>query len=473
MLTHIKAAIRRAVKLVRRQPDRRVHQYRCEGREIALVLVHGFSTSVQKVWAQFATLAVADDKIKGWDVLGAGYTTSLRIDIPHVWAADPDIQTLADGLRTTLLLPPFDRYRSIAIVAHSMGGLVVQRAVLDDETLGKRLSHLFLLGTPSAGLKKGRIFAALKRQIKDIDADGQFIRKLRSDWDKCFANGTGFLFRAVGGDRDEFVSSKSSLEPFDNSVRRVVAGNHSDIVRPADSKHEGFALIIQALAGETKPRAAVDSARLATELGQFQSAVDVLLPKVASIDEGALVSLALALDGLGKNGQALDLLENQGSRLSTTDAIGTLAGRIKRRWLVERAAADLDRAKALYRDAYDKSVAASNHAQAFYHAINLAFLELMSSPAGSGIPEAAKNLARLAVEHCVQVPEDAWSLATEGEAALVLENLDRAIMFYERALQRTTSPRAVDSMYSQAVRVATRVFAAEGAQRIERLFGVS
>jgi pimeloyl-ACP methyl ester carboxylesterase len=439
---------------------------------MALVLVHGFSTSVQKVWSQFAALAIADCKIKGWDVLGAGYTTSLRIDIPHVWAADPGIQTLADGLRTTLSLPPFNRYRSLAIVAHSMGGLVIERAILDDEALRSRLSHLFLFGTPSAGLKKGRVFAALKRQIEDIDADGPFIKSLRLDWDRHFANGTRFFFRAVGGDRDEFVSSTSSLEPFDNSVRAVIAGNHSDIVRPADGQHEGFALVVEALAGRTKPRAAVDGAKLATELGEFQEAVNVLLPLVASIDESALVSLALALDGLGQNQRALDVLEKQGSRLSTTDALGALAGRIKRRWLVERTVADLDRAKSLYRDAYRKSTAASNHTQAFYHAINLAFLELMSSPVGSGVPEAAKEMAKIAAGHCAHVPEDAWSLATEGEAALVMGNLDRAVMFYERALQRTSSPRAIDSMYSQAVRIATRIFGAEGARRVERLFGI-
>jgi alpha-beta hydrolase superfamily lysophospholipase len=43
-------------------------------------------------------------------------------------------------LRTTTSYPPLDAYAALAFVAHSMGGLVVQRALLD-KALTSRVSH--------------------------------------------------------------------------------------------------------------------------------------------------------------------------------------------------------------------------------------------------------------------------------------------------------------------------------------------
>jgi hypothetical protein len=53
----------------------------------------------------------------------------------------------------------------------------------------------------------------------------------------------------------------------------------------------------------------VDGARLAVELGQFRSAVNTLLPMRADLDNNALVSLALALESLDRETEALNILE--------------------------------------------------------------------------------------------------------------------------------------------------------------------
>jgi hypothetical protein len=63
-------------------------------------------------------------------------------------------------------------------------------------------------------------------------------------------------------------------------------------------------------------------------------------------------------------------------------------------------------------------------------------------------------------------------MATEAEAFLMLGDLDRAETMYRRAKAMTDSPREIDSMYTQAIRVATRVFGRNGAIRIESLFGL-
>jgi len=53
------------------------------------------------------------------------------------------------------------------------------------------------------------------------------------------------------------------------------------------------------------------------------------------------------------------------------------AGRaLKRRWLLEHRLSDATRAFALYQKAYSLAAARGDHAQAYYHGINVAFMEL-------------------------------------------------------------------------------------------------
>jgi pimeloyl-ACP methyl ester carboxylesterase len=450
--------------------------HRNDSQEAAIVLVHGFTGDTRATWAGFVDLLLADQRIKAWDLFGLGYPSSLRIDVPNVWAADPGIDVLSLGLETTLSLTPFAQYRRIAIAAHSMGGLVVQRAILDNEELRKRISHVFFFGTPSAGLAITGLFSFLKRQVRDMKPKGLFIKSLRGDWDSCFSTKTPFFFRTVAGDRDEFVSAPSSIMPFPREFRAVVPGNHLEIVKPLNSEHQSVVLVVDALANAgPKVRPRVDSWRLAAELGEFKEVVDALSPDPASLDDDALGTLALALEGLGRGKEGLSILEThlkKGKGVSSTDAQGILAGRLKRRWLVGRAKADLDRARELYAGALEQSERNNDHSQAYYHAINVAFLDLMATPPNADIPASVIKMAEHARKHCEQAPETSWRFATEAEAFLMLGNLDGAETLYRRAKALTDSPREIDSMYMQAVRVANRVFGKRGAARIEAVFGL-
>ena len=444
-------------------------EHRAGNQDVALILLHGFSGNTAATWARFTEFLLAEPKISSWDLFGVGYPTSLRIDVPNIWSADPDLEILARELRTTLSLPPFNRYRKIAIAAHSMGGLVVQRAILDDKVLEDRLSHIFLFGTPSGGLAKARLFARLKRQIRDMAADGPFIKSLRQEWADRFAQGMGFEFYVIAGDTDEFVPASSSLVPFEDNVQAVVPGNHLGIVKPTRPDHQSVLLVVNALTGGKKVRPIVDGARLAVERGDFQAAVKVLLPRAAALDKTALASLALALEGVGRSSEALAILESHGSS-DSTEALGVLAGRLKRRWLTERRASDFKRARKLYLCGLNQAEAADDHDQAFYHAINIAFLDLMAAPIPSAIPNDVRVMAERSLVHTTQAAKTNWSLATQGEAQLMLGDLDRAQEFYARAITMTISPREIDSIYSQAIRVAVRTFGQDGADRIERLF---
>jgi hypothetical protein len=156
-----------------------------------------------------------------------------------------------------------------------------------------------------------------------------------------------------------------------------------------------------------------------------------------------------------------------------TDALGTLGGRVKRRWLAERTETDLLRSRELYFSGLELAEAQGDHEQAYYHAINVAFLDLMASPPDSTVTSQVREMAKRAQAHCVHSPEQSWRMATEAEAELILGDLRRAVELYSSAISLAESPRAIDSMYSQAIRVAARTHGKSGAQRIEEVFGIA
>jgi hypothetical protein len=372
-------------------------------------------------------------------------------------------------LATTLRLSPFNKYKALAFAAHSMGGLVTQRALLDHPGLSKRVSKVFLFGTPSGGLPKARLVSTLKRQFRDMTPNSEFITNLRKDWKVKFGDHPPFDFWVTAGDRDEFVPSSSSLVPFSKHVQAVVPGNHLEIVKPLTASNQSFRLVADSLLEARRDLPALDSARLAVELGQYRRAIETLLPMKEHLDSNALVTLALALEGVGRSVDALSILETHGHQKST-DALGTLAGRLKRRWLISRNAKDLASAKTLYAEGARQSEENGDHDQSFYHLINLAFLELMELPPASAVSAECMLLARRALEKAQLCSQSQWRSATEGEAYLILGDIDKGFSAYTHAIAGARSQREIDSMYGQAFRIAERVYGENGLERLEGTF---
>jgi len=429
--------------------------------EAAVVFVHGFGGDITDTWQDFPRLLADERKLADWDLFTLGYDTRLRVDILKLWSADPDLNKVALKLRTDAGTGALKGYQSLCLIAHSMGGLAVQRALLDDGSLRDRTSHVFLFGTPSGGLKKASLVRMLKPQLRGMAQDGAFIRTLRADWDAQFSLKNGkrlpFRFFAVGGERDEFVPAESSLEPFPDDAypacRYVVPGNHLQIVKPESGDSASARLVVNGLVGAAAPGGPWNAARVALESRDFQRAVDLLEPERDRLDQDGLVRLALALEGVGRTADAIDLLTGRGPL--GTDAMGVLAGRLKRRWLLTQREDDAQRAQALYADALATAREAGNAAQCYYHAINLAFFDL----ACHKDTRRARERAREVLEFCRQAepdelaPDRKWRLATEGEALLVLGMAEQAYARYGRAADPVleAAPRELESMYRQAI----------------------
>lgn len=443
--------------------------FRAWKKDAAVIFLHGFTGKAKETWGDMPLYLMGDEHLQSWDIFGLGYPSSLRIDIP-IWDADPDLTILAAHLATTLSLPPFSAYKALCLVAHSMGGLIAQRALLDHAGLAARISHLVLFGTPSGGLIKAGFASWLKKQARDMARDSDFVQGLRLDWEASFGPHRPFHLHVVAGNRDQFVPPDSSLQPFPRECWRVIDGNHLTIVKPEAPNHPGMILLRGVLSGGPKALSAIDCARIAIEERDFQKVVATLGHQPANLDPEALVELALALDGLGNGTEALAILEHPPGARSSTDAMGVLAGRLKRRWLTERRQEDWERSQELYVKALELAEAASGHDQAYYHAINVAFLGLMRTAAETPVPASVQELANKALAHCRLASDTHWRMATEAEAALMLGNRGEARARYAMAIIRCRSPRQVDSMYAQALLVAGRIYGDAGVQDIESLF---
>lgn len=454
----------------RKKSAPRVVKHRVEGKKAAVVFIHGFSGRSDETWQQMIEILLSDPNVRSWDVFSVGYASSLRVDILNFWAADPSINMLASGLATSLALEPFSSYGSIAIVAHSMGGLVAQRAICDTNGLRDKLSHLVLYGTPSKGLLKATYLGPLKQQLRDMAEDSKFIRKLRKDWDGQFDVSRPFELNVVAGDRDEFVNGNSSLGPFSDDVQMVVPGDHLSMIRPKTIEDEIYSILGGALSGKRKSQTYVDGAEVALEMREFHKVIGTLWNNRKKLDDNALVTLALALESVGRRDDAIAVLESRDASSASSDVKGTLAGRLKRRWLAGRVQEDFERAKGLYVEGLNEAESNGDHSQAYYHAVNVAFLELMILPPGSDISDNIQELAKKVIEHCNTSKDSVWRRAALGEAKLMLSDLSGAKEDYAAALE-LASPRENESFSCQAVKVAARVFGADGARQIADCLG--
>jgi pimeloyl-ACP methyl ester carboxylesterase len=449
---------------------------RTEGSDVVLLFVHGYSGDLTATWGDFPSLLRLEPRLHGWDIFSLGYSTSLFPNFRYLWSAQPSIATLADLFRTHLGYGTLSGYRRIAVLAHSMGGLLVQRAILDEPKILNRTSHLFLFGTPSDGLRKAAPFKFWNRQVQDLGRDSKFMQDLRTRRGTVFANPV-FEFATIAGDTDDFVPRESSLDPFDKRFHRVVPGNHIEIVKPAAATDLGVQVVVNTIGGNAAAAGPWSAERAAVEHGEFQQAIARLQPSAGQLDPHALVQLALAMEECGRSEDAIRLLDRYGEK--HTDPRGVLAGRLKRRWLHERREEDGTRAREIYAEAYQTAKAhpdGPDNPQAYYMAINVAFMELALDPTSPAVRRRGEGWAQKALEHARRSPADKWRMATEGEANLILGKPDEAIASYRAAIALQPTPRELSSMFQQAYHVADLLYppAADGgdpmAERLDNLF---
>jgi len=423
--------------------QKKLNTFRNKSKKSAIIFIHGFMGDPKVTWGEFPSFIQKDFLLENWDLYTFGYSTSFLPDIRGIWSADAALNELALLLKTELETSPLKKYEDIVLIAHSMGGLITQRAIIDAKSLKDRLKCLVMFGTPSGGLKKSIPLSWIKRQLKDMNLDSDYIKNLRADWNKQINGKYKFDLFVCAGERDEFVPSSSSLIPFDENVRFVVNGNHLEIVKPDNVDSLSYRLVRDGIIGNIGNNFPYNIGNVLSELVQFQNVIEKFEGKEEQLDESSLVSYALALDTLGFREKGIEILNKYNK--GRTDALGTLAGRHKRVWLNEGSELHAKKAYTIYSIAFDKAKARGDQSQMYYHKINQSFLEKVFLKDENR----AKKSAEVAKKICLNLNMGIWEAATIGEANLHIEP-EEAFAYYKIVTEKKIKPWQILSMYRQA-----------------------
>jgi hypothetical protein len=309
----------------------------------------------------------------------------------------------------------------------------------------------------------------ISEQIHNMAVNSRFITSLRDDWTKTFGPQPPFQLHVIAGDRDQFVPPESSLRPFDRRFWNVIVGDHLSIVKPKNKDAEAVRLMLTVL--REPGRASVlryasegttnssSPLRLASETGSGAPEGIRIAESAAAgqtkLSEKEVVDAALALDRDNQRELAIALLQRH--QELGTDVKGTLAGRIKRRWLQDGNIADAKLALEIYSSALATAQSRNDDEQIYYHAINVGFLEF----AAFDHTNRARELAQLATAHsgrCEQVNgPDIWTVSTKAEANLYLGDIDKAIAEYRAAAGMQAESWKLLSAAQQAQSVAAKL----------------
>src|ERR1700735_477136 len=207
----------------------------------ALVLVHGLFSS-GKTWDSLKTRIAADEQLANLFVITFEYSSPrFRFKPTRVI---PDYEDIALKLWTFLQLKLSD-YDKIAIIAHSQGGLIVQRMLAQQVEAGSaqaltRIQQIILLACPNSG---SDLFLALRQSaLPWRNPQERALRPLDKALERTRATilekviharevtstTCPITIHAYAGEADGVVKSQSALSAF--TSRGVLEGDHSSIL---------------------------------------------------------------------------------------------------------------------------------------------------------------------------------------------------------------------------------------------------
>ncbi|KPI28254.1 NB-ARC domain protein [Actinobacteria bacterium OV320] len=221
------------------------------------LLVHGWGGTRYSTWRNLPRFLFED--FPDMDVALYDYVSGLRrVRRTHSESLRSTIDHLADTLRD---IDHYDRgYEEVFLLAHSMGGVFTQAAVLrllEGEPAGRqdsvlrRLSGLFLLAVPRAGsillppftpgFRDARLLRIHNPQATAIQKG--FTNRVNMDPRPGDAEQHDRLVLPTFGmraSRDRCVDDLSATMGLPDYRFKTVRGTHTSIIKPRDRDHEGY-----------------------------------------------------------------------------------------------------------------------------------------------------------------------------------------------------------------------------------------
>ena len=421
----------------------------------AILFIHGFSGEAEHTFYEAPTFLMANPELDGWDMFPLGFSGNIVPKLgKNIWACATDIKHNSDYLLTSLK-NKFSKYNRIAIVAHDVGGIVAQQAILElEQNDMQRISHVLLFGTPSNGipemeLQNRAIYGSEDRELKE---GSEYIRTLRERWNTKFQNQYPFVLKVIAATRDEYVPISSSLAPFEKKFHEIIDGSHFSLVKIARKEDDAYQLLLKTLTNKSFLNKFSNKEEVNIALGEYSSVINALLPSTTTLDPNGLERLLFALEGAGREEEAFKILREHPIAQGNSNLLGILGGRYKRQYLKTFSAVDLGSAFKHYEEALKIAEAKNDGSQLYYHAINLAFLSLMKGERAA--------MSRYADQALQAANEDKfpslWKMATLGEAFLYKGDFEKAKENYAKAAEMAGLREKI-SIHSNAYNAYTKL----------------
>ncbi|PTM06623.1 MAG: hypothetical protein DA407_11580 [Bacteroidetes bacterium] len=397
-----------------------------------LLFIPGFSGESNETFGDIPKFLQANSNFDGWAMKTLGYSAGVQPKLgKDIWGAIRDLDIIAGNLRGSIKFK-FKNYDRIAIVAHSLGGIVAQKAILSiDEDNRNRISHLIMFGTPSNGIAPEVLSKQWNKKYSELSTEGDFIKSLRKQWQETFNDQYPFKLKVAASSEDEYVSLESCHGPFNEEFCEYVDDKHLAMVKPKDEKDDAYSLILNSLTGSKFFNQYTNKEEINLTLGKYDSVIQTLLPNKDDLDKRGLTQLIFALEGLERKEEVYDILNNHPMAQNNTDLMGIIGGRHKRDYLKTYSYKSSQLSREYYNKALKISVENEVHSQIYYHAINLAFLSIVTDPeTGKSEMKKYASQALEATQHC---DDDLWKYATVAEANMYLSNFEIAKDFYIKA----------------------------------------
>lgn len=217
-----------------------------------IVFVHGFKSSNKAAWAQFPSLLLGDDELKDFNVVFSGFRTGLCIQTNSI-REEGDL--LASFLHDTVR-GNHQKYQRIVLVGHSMGGLVIMRALLTlerdhPEVLDEHDFRVATFGTPYMGVENTGLLPPFcgNRQTEGLALFNEDLYETTRRFAQGFNQGREGrritpsvpLYTFYGKD-DKLVPPASACG-FNARNCEVVDGDHTAIVKPETRKHLAYSSV--------------------------------------------------------------------------------------------------------------------------------------------------------------------------------------------------------------------------------------
>ena len=210
-----------------------------------LIFLHGWNGD-DSTWKKFRELAKSDLKlidlnVSTWSIPYTTYMIRRNLNISDL------SNLLEEKLHSERV---YKRFKKIAIISHSMGGLVARQVVIQATLAGgtpEPIGLLVSIGSPHAGTHIASLVKALgvsKELVTDMKPNSGFLNELETNWKKLEnRTGTRPITRCYGSLHDKIVDVESAIHNCDRSVKYQNWG-HREIVRPVDTVDDRYKLPI-------------------------------------------------------------------------------------------------------------------------------------------------------------------------------------------------------------------------------------